>query len=104
MTDVLTNALGNAVVGISTVFAVLVLISLIIYCFNIIPYIEAKFKGVEEEPKAAPAKPTPAPKAPLPPVEPDVPVAAIMAAIYAYEESVNGYTGGFYVRSIKRRK
>lgn len=102
MGDVLVGALGNTFAGIGTVFLVLILISLIIYCFNIIPVIQGKFakkpEALKEVVKSAPVA------APVAPVAEEVPVAAIMAAIYAYEEA-NGYVGtGFYVRSIKRRK
>lgn len=99
MADVLVQAAGNAVVGISTVFIVLLLISLIIFCFNIFPYLEKKLKKEEKvETVAAPVV-----NKVQEIVEDEVPVAVIAAAIAAYEEA-NGYTGGFYVRSIKRRR
>lgn len=102
MGDVLVGALGNTIAGIGTVFIVLILISLIIYCFNIIPVIQGMFQKKTEPTETKVSAPVAAP-APVQ-VSEEVPVAAIMAAIYAYEEA-NGYTGsGFYVRSIKRRK
>lgn len=105
MSDVMITALGNTVAGIGTVFVILILISLIIYCFNIIPVIQKMFTQKPEAPKET--KVSSAPQVAAPSVvtaSDEVPVAAIMAAIYAYEEA-NGYVGnGFYVRSIKRRK
>lgn len=103
MNDVMVGALGNTVAGIGTVFIVLILISLIIYCFNIIPVIQGMFTK-KPEAKAETKVSAPAAPAPVVTASEEVPVAAIMAAIYAYEEA-NGYVGnGFYVRSIKRRK
>lgn len=103
MGDVLVGALGNTIAGIGTVFLVLILISLIIYCFNIIPAIQGMFAKKPEVSNEV-SKTAPVAAAPVAPVAEEVPVAAIMAAIYAYEEA-NGYEGtGFYVRSIKRRR
>lgn len=103
MGELLAHAALNAVIGIGTVFAVLLLICLIIYCFNIFPYLEKKLKKAPQAPAPVAPKPMPKPVV-VAPVADEVPVAVIAAAIAAYEES-NGYTGtGFYVRSIKRRK
>lgn len=105
MGELLAHAALNAVIGIGTVFAVLLLICLIIYCFNIFPYLEKKLSKAPETPVMPTVKaPAKAPVTVAPAVVDEVPVAVIAAAIAAYEES-NGYTGtGFYVRSIKRRK
>ena len=87
-----------------SVFAVLILISLVIYCFNFIPNIQAKF-GKKKEEKAPAAKPAAAPAAApvAAPAEPTVDegelVAAITAAICAYTGSSSD---GFVVRSIRR--
>ena len=66
----LGNALMNTVLGMGTVFVMLIAIALIIYCFRIIPVIQSKFakkeEAVAEAPKAAPApaaKPAAAPSA-----------------------------------------
>lgn len=101
MQDVLGNALVNVVSGMGTVFMVLIIIMFIIFAFKLIPVLQSKFQKTATEP----AKPAAAPKA-APPVTAgdDVPVAVIMAAISAYEESAGGYgADGFIVRSIKRR-
>ena len=42
--EILAKAGMNTLLGMGTVFAVLILISLIIYCFNFIPNIQAKFE------------------------------------------------------------
>lgn len=95
----MTNAGLNTLMGMGVVFAVLILISLIIYCFKIFPYLEQKRQ---------------AKKATVPVVEngeeqENVPVAAqddlelvavIAAAIAA---STGTSTDDFVVRSIKRR-
>lgn len=95
----MTNAGLNTLMGMGVVFAVLILISLIIYCFRIFPYLEQKRQ---------------AKKATVPVVEngeeqENVPVAAqddlelvavIAAAIAA---STGTSTDDFVVRSIKRR-
>lgn len=98
--DIMGNAIANAITGMGTVFAILIIICVIIYAFNIIPAIEKAFKKEEvKEEKSAPVK-----VAPVNSQTEEVPVAVIAAAIAAYEEATNGYTGGFFVRSIKRRR
>ena len=98
--EILAKAGMNTLLGMGTVFAVLILISLIIYCFNFIPNIQAKF-GKKKEEKAPAAAPAAAPVAA--PAEPTVDegelVAAITAAICAYTGSSSD---GFVVRSIRR--
>ena len=97
----------NTIISISIVFTVLILISLLISCFKIFPYLEAKKKEKEAALRAAQKK------------EPEVAqietktevveeqladdtelVAVIAAAIAAYEGTS---TDGFVVRSIRRR-
>lgn len=87
----------NTVMSISIVFIILILISLVISAFKVIPVIQAKFAGKEE---------TPAPKAVVAaPVATDETddtelIAVIAAAIAA---STGSSTDDFVVRSIKRR-
>ena len=99
----MTNAALNTLIGMGTVFAVLILISAIIGAFGFIPKIQAMF-AKKEEPKAV------VEKAPVqaPVVEEVVEetddlelVAVIAAAIAASEGAVS--TDGFVVRSIRRR-
>ena len=56
--EILAKAGMNTLLGMGTVFAVLILISLIIYCFNFIPNIQAKF-GKKKEEKAEAHRPVP---------------------------------------------
>jgi len=99
--QLMTKAALNTLLGMGTVFVVLILISLIISAFGFIPKLQESFA-----PKKAdiPTVPTPAPVEPVVEEEEDLSddmelVAVIAAAIAAYEgTSVEGYQ----VRSIKR--
>ena len=105
--ELMANAGLNTLIGMGTVFAVLILISLIISCFKVIPKIqENKAK------KKAPAKEvTGVDNAVTQIVEQEAVVedesddcelvAVIAAAIAASEGAVT--TDGFVVRSIRRR-
>lgn len=101
--DILVKASLNTLIGMGTVFVVLILIMAIIYAFAIIPKIEKKIAdkkaGKKEEPKAA------APVQATVPVEQNLTddlelVAVIAAAIAAGEGAAS--TDGFVVRSIRR--
>lgn len=99
--QLMTRAALNTLLGMGTVFVVLILISLIISAFGMIPKIQASFA-----PKKAEIAPVPAPAPAAPVVEEkdelsdDMElVAVIAAAIAAYEETS---VEGFQVRSIKR--
>ncbi|MCR5458834.1 MAG: OadG family protein [Acetatifactor sp.] len=93
----------NTLIGMGTVFAVLILISLIIALFGLIPKIQAAFSEKEEEPKKPVVAQTPVAAPTIAEEEDDDTelVAVIAAAIAAYEGSTN--TDGFVVRSIRRR-
>ena len=99
MGELMGKAALNTLIGMGTVFVVLILISLIISCFSFIPKLQEKFSK-----KAAPA-PAAAPVPAAPVVEEEELaddtelVAVIAAAIAAYEGTS---TDGFQVRSIKR--
>lgn len=104
MSEILTKAGLNTVLGMGTVFVVLIFISFIISLFKYIPAIEAKFKKTKA-PETKSPETTAAPAA-VPSEEVGVSddgelVAAIAAAIAAYEGTS---ADGFVVRSIKRRK
>lgn len=97
--QLMSKAAMNTLIGMCTVFVVLILISFIISLFGFIPKIQAKFAKKEE-----PAKPAAAPAAPVVVEEEELAddtelVAVIAAAIAAYEGTS---TDGFTVRSIKR--
>lgn len=93
----------NTLIGMGTVFIVLILISLIISCFGFIPKIQARF---EKKNKTEDVKPS-VPAAVAPVVEETVQeeddlelVAVIAAAIAASEGAAS--TDGFVVRSIRK--
>lgn len=91
----------NTLMGMGTVFAVLIVISIIISGFSLISKAEKKFKGENEEVKTAPkAAPPKAPAAPAPATDNLELVAVIAAAIAAH---TGQSTDDFVVRSIKRR-
>lgn len=94
----MTNAALNTLMGMGIVFVVLILISLIIYCFNIFSYLENKKKA-----ESAPAAPAPAaaPVAPVVQAQDDLELAAVIAAAIA--ASTGTSTSDFVVRSIRRR-
>ena len=96
----LANALQNTVLGMGTVFVMLIAIALIIYCFKIIPVIQKKFakkaEPVAEAPKTAPVV------AAVPVQETDdLELVAVIAAAIAASENVP--VDSFRVRTIKRR-
>lgn len=99
--ELMTNAALNTIIGMGTVFVVLILICLIIYCFNFIPKIQDAFSGKKkaEVPAAAPA-PVAAPVVEEELVDDYELVAVIAAAIAASEGAAS--TDGFVVRSIRR--
>lgn len=94
----------NTLISISIVFTVLIVISLLISCFKIFPYLEAKKKEKEAALRAA-NKPEAPVVAQVETTEEQLVddtelVAVIAAAIAAYEGTS---TDGFVVRSIRRR-
>lgn len=97
----LAKAGMNTLMGMGTVFLVLIFISLIISCFKFINEFENRAKKAAPAPVAAPV---PAPAVPAAAKEEDLTddlelVAVITAAIAAFD---NTSTDGLVVRSIKR--
>ncbi|MBR2045717.1 MAG: OadG family protein [Agathobacter sp.] len=96
----------NTLISISIVFTVLIVICLLICCFNIFPYLEAKKKEKEaalraaEKPVETVATVVTAETAEEQLTDDTELVAVIAAAIAAYEGTS---TDGFVVRSIRRR-
>ena len=87
--EIMEKAGLNTILGMGTVFVILIFISILISLFKYIPALEEKFKNkgkAESTQEAAPA-----------------PAAVASAAIAAYEAEAGGSTDGFVVRSIKRR-
>ena len=101
--EILVKAGLNTLIGMGVVFVVLILISLVISCFAIIPKIEAKLNKKNEAPAAAPA-PNAAPAPAAAPVEPadDLQLVAVITAAVAAAMGTTS-TDGFVVRSIKRK-
>ncbi len=99
----MANAGMNTLISMSIVFIVLILISLIIYAFNIFPYLEKKKK--EKAMNNQPAVETAAPAFEAAPVTEnltdDLELVAVIAAAIAASENCS--TSDFVVRSINRR-
>lgn len=104
MGDKLMEALVHTLIGMGTVFIILIVISLIISLFKFIPKIQAAFSK-KKEVAPAPVKETPVVAA-IEEVEEETDdlelVAVITAAIAASMGSST--TDGFVVRSIRRTK
>lgn len=97
----MTKAGLNTLMGMGTVFVVLILISLIIYCFKVIPYIQQKFAaGKTPETPVQAAVPAPVVQEEENLAD-DLELAAVIAAAIAASEGTS--TDGFVVRSIRRR-
>jgi hypothetical protein len=102
----MTKAGMNTLISISIVFTVLIVISLLISCFNIFPYLEAKKKEAAMKAKEKSAEAAiDSVVAQIEQTEEQLAddtelVAVIAAAIAAYEGTS---TDGFVVRSIRRR-
>ena len=95
--EIMAKAGMNTVIGMGTVFVVLILISLIISCFTLVSKFEAKQKK-EEPAAAAPVVEQIEAKEEL--SDDTELVAVIAAAIAAYEGAAS--TDGFVVRSIRK--
>lgn len=101
MSEILGKAVLNTLLGMGTVFAVLIFISLLISCFKVIPKLEAKFKkkqeAVLEKETEQPVLTVQEPEEEL--ADEEELAAVIAAAIAAYEGTS---ADGFVVRSIKK--
>ena len=105
--EIVEKAGLNTLLGMGTVFVVLIFISFIIYLLGFIPKLQKKLSGkgkAAEEKKETPvqAAPAPAVSAPQAAGTDDGELAAVIAAAIAASEGTS--TDGFVVRSIKRRK
>lgn len=96
----MTTAALNTVMGMGIVFAVLILISLIIYCFRYISVIQDKLAGRDKEEKK-PETVTAEPVQMEAPLTDDFELVAVIAAAIAASEGTS--TDSFVVRSIRRR-
>lgn len=102
--EILKKAGLNTILGMGTVFVVLIFISFIISLFKYIPAIQEKFskKGKVQASAPAPAPAAPAVAPAVEAVSDDSELIAVIAAAIAASEGTS--TDGFIVRSIKRRK
>lgn len=96
----MTTAALNTVMGMGIVFAVLILISLIIYCFRYISVIQDKLAGRDKEEKKLETV-TAEPVQMEAPLTDDFELVAVIAAAIAASEGTS--TDSFVVRSIRRR-
>lgn len=102
MKELLIDAGFNTVLGMGTVFIMLIVMALVIYCFRIIPVLQKKFAKKEEVPETAVTN--------IPAAEPvfavdetdNLELVAVIAAAIAAGEQVP--VDSFRVRTIKRRK
>ena len=104
LSEKMSKAGMNTVMGIGTVFVMLIIMSLLISCFQFIPKIQAAFSKKKEEPAIASAPATAAEPAVAEVVDEtdDLElVAVISAAIAAYEGTS---ADGFVVRSINKKR
>lgn len=108
MGELMVKAALNTLIGMGTVFVVLILISLIISCFGFIPRIQAKAAARKEAKKAVKSDGIDNAVAQITAQEEVTEetddlelVAVIAAAVAAYEGTAS--TDGFVVRSIRRR-
>lgn len=95
--ETMTKAAMNTAMGMGTVFIMLIVISLLIWCFGFIGKLENKNK--KQEPAAVAAAPVAAPAAVQ---TDDLELVAVIAAAIAAATGTS--TDDFVVRSIKRRK
>lgn len=102
MKELLIEAGFNTILGMGTVFIMLIVMALIIYCFRIIPVIQKKFAKKEEVPEiAVPNIPAAEPVFAVDETD-DLELVAVIAAAIAASEQVP--VDSFRVRTIKRRK
>ncbi len=97
--ETMQKAALNTFMGIGTVFLILILISLVIYAFNLIPYLQKKFgrAAQDEDKKVVVAQREEAAVN----ATDDLELVAVIAAAIA--ASTGASTDDFVVRSIKRR-
>ncbi len=102
--DVLKKAALNTLLGMGTVFCVLIIIMLVISLFKFLPGVDT---GKKKEKQAAPAeaaKAAPAPAAAAEKAADNTEIQAVIAAaIAAYQEETGQDTSGYFVRKIVRK-
>ena len=95
----------NTLLGMGTVFIVLIVISMIIYLFSFMPKIEAAMKKKKGQPKTDVVDQTIAQIIEKEELSDDGElIAVISAAIAAYESGNGGALDGYVVRTIRKRR
>ena len=95
------TALMNTVMGVTIVFCMLALISMVIYCFRIIPYLKNKY-GKKDQKKVPKPEQFMDIRLLVPePTDDERELVAVIAAAIAASEQIS--TDDFIVRSIRRR-
>lgn len=97
------KAAMDTVMGMGTVFVILILISLIIWALGGIPKLQKKLAGRKKEAAKQPALAEDTAVAPIVEESDDLELIAVIAAAIAASEGAAG-TDGFVVRSIRKRR
>ena len=101
--EVLEKAALNTLLGMGTVFIVLIIIALVISLFKFLPGVNTNKPAKEKKEDAAPASAAETVKAA--PAADDTEIQAVIAAaIAAYSEETGQDSSGYYVRKIVRRR
>lgn len=105
MGELMARAGLNTLIGMGTVFVVLILVSLIIACFSFIPKIQKHFadKKAIKAPAASVVPETESSAAESTELTDDLELVAVIAAAIAASQGAAS-ADGFVVRSIRRRK
>ena len=102
--ELMGKAAMDTVMGMGTVFAILILISLIIWALGGIPKLQEKFsKKKKEAVQTAPAADSATVQTVVEESDDDLELIAVIAAAIAASEGAAG-TDGFVVRSIRKRR
>ena len=99
--NMIEQAALNTAMGMGTVFVVLVLISVLIYCFRIIPYLKGKLGKTEAPPVDPETYMDKRLAVPVATEKDDLELVAVITAAIAASEYMS--TDDFIVRSIVRR-
>lgn len=102
ISEILKKAGLNTLLGMGTVFAVLIFISIIISLFRFIPALEAALAGKSKKESATPSAVPEVAATQTERLTDDAELVAVIASAIAACEGTT--TDGFVVRSIKRRK
>lgn len=103
MGEKMTNAALNTLLGMGTVFIVLILISLIISCFSLIPKIQSAFAKKEKKSETEKSVDNTIAQIVAAEEADDTElIAVISAAIAAYEAANGGSSDGVVIRSVRK--